>query len=142
MKAGEALRNNDVDRYRRRFYSLCHSAATCFRAHRKGKTARRPTDRSVGRPRSACQTDSGSGVATLFDFAPRAPSASVRSTLCVRQSGPKKARFTGGRGGGLLHKHHELFSPLLSLCPLRRAELEPSELVRTHFRVACPSFRP
>ena len=47
MKAGEALRNNDVDRYRRRFYSLCHSAATCFRAHRKEKTA---ADRSIGRP--------------------------------------------------------------------------------------------
>ena len=136
-EGGEALRNNDVDRYRRRFYSLCHSAATCFRAHRKEKTAAdRPIDRSAGQdPRVKPIPDPASPPCSILPL-------ELRSTLCVRQSGPKKARFTGGRGGGLLHKHHELFSPLLSLCPLRRAELEPSELVRTHFRVACPSFRP
>ena len=78
------MRNNDVDRYRRRFYSLYHSAATCIRAY----TRRR-------RPRPACQTDSG---LLLFDFAPRAQSEPPSEA--IKRKKP-----------GLLHKHHELFFP-------------------------------
>ena len=48
-------------------------------------------------------------------------------SLSLRQS-VEKARFCGR----LLHQHHELFSPVRG----------GTRLVRTHFRVACPSLRP